>query len=300
MSVDDSLKLVASSTIESLFSSNAVKAPISSFDLLTRVISTGSPPGLLPDSKPAPRFRHTDLSRFERIVEGLSECWELGNISILRDDGPEGGLTIMDVQLGVPSRGQTERPQATPMRRKRKRVVDEDDDSAVGRTQDQEAEESTPEKLEPWRPPPSTLESLSKSMKEVYTLMQQSTAKGKLLAEQVSGPLPLPTIACSSAACGTSSGHLWVASNRFVHISRRRNVQEPEWKVVFTIHRSRWPPSVTASTSVHSSGHTLTLPSATAPTSTHVTLSRPTHSRLQFRPYRLIDRYSMAHKVLVL
>ena len=49
----------------------------------------------------------------------------------------------------------------------------------------QETEESTPEKLVPWKPPPSTIESLNKTMKAVYTLMQQSTAKGKLLAEQV-------------------------------------------------------------------------------------------------------------------
>ena len=91
----------------------------------------------------------------------------------------------MDIKLGVSSDDKGDRLQTSPLRKKRKRVVDEDDDSAAGV---KEEEEETPEaeRTEAWKPPPSTLESLNKTMKEVYALMQHSSAKGKLLAEQVS------------------------------------------------------------------------------------------------------------------
>ena len=178
MSVDDKLKLVASSAVQSLFSTNAVSAPISSFDLLTRVIASSPPPA--PGSPPTRRLRLTDLSQFERILESLSENWEHGRIKVSREDA-DGELTVMDVQLGSTREGPSAQPQSSPVRRKRKRVVDEDDDSAAGRAE----EDETPERPEAWKPPPSTLESLSKTLKEVYNLMQQSTAKGKLLAEQV-------------------------------------------------------------------------------------------------------------------
>ncbi|KAI1792843.1 MT-A70-domain-containing protein [Ganoderma leucocontextum] len=185
MSVEDKLRLVAASALETLFSSRAVTAPISSFDLLTRVIALGpSPPGLFPDHAPAPRFRLIDLARFERILERLSEKWENSKITLSREENGDGGLTVMDVQLGVPLDDQGGRLQTSPVRRKRKRVVDEDDDSAVSVKE----EEATPEVEKPdsWNPPPSTLEGLNKTMKEVYALVQQSSAKGKLLAEQVS------------------------------------------------------------------------------------------------------------------
>ncbi|KAH9943116.1 MT-A70-domain-containing protein [Epithele typhae] len=178
MSIEDKLKVIASTALESLFSRNTVKTPISSFDLLTHVISLGTSPGVVPGSGPSPRFRLVDLARFDRILERLADHWDCGKIVVSRDEDPDGGLTVMDVQLGVVS---TSQPERSPPR-KRKRPVDEDDDSAVGRTQ--EAEESTPEKVVRWSPPPGTLESLNKVMKEVYGLMQQSTAKGKLLAEQ--------------------------------------------------------------------------------------------------------------------
>ena len=81
MSVEDKLKVVASSVLESLFSSHAVTAPISSFDLLTRVVAFGPPPaGLFPDSGPVPRFRLVDLARFERVLERLAEKWDQGTV----------------------------------------------------------------------------------------------------------------------------------------------------------------------------------------------------------------------------
>ncbi|KAI0824607.1 MT-A70-domain-containing protein [Trametes gibbosa] len=180
MSVEDKLGLVASAAIHSIFSKESIATPISSFDLLTRIVASGPPPsGLLPDGVPAPRLRLTDLSRFERIIERLSESWDQGRITLSREEA-DGELTVMDVQLGAPREGPSPRVQTSPVRRKRKRVVDEDDDSAVGRVE----EEETPERIDAWKPPPSTLESLSKTMKEVYNLMQQPTAKGRLLAEQ--------------------------------------------------------------------------------------------------------------------
>ncbi|KAI0370210.1 MT-A70-domain-containing protein [Pilatotrama ljubarskyi] len=179
MSFDDKIKLVVSTALHSLFSTNAVSAPITAFDLLTRVIASPPRSGLLPGTEPVPKLRLTDLSRFERILERLSENWDYGKITLAREDGG-GELTIMDVRLGAAHESPSARGQPSPVRRKRKRVVDEDDDSAAGRVE----EEETPEKVEPWKPPPSTLESLSKTLKEVYNLMQQSTAKGRLLAEQ--------------------------------------------------------------------------------------------------------------------
>ncbi len=187
MSVEDKLKVVASAALGTLFSSHAVTAPISSFDLLTRVVASGPPSGLFPDSEPAPRFRLIDLPRFERILERLSDSWDQGKITLSRDEEADGSLTIMGVQLGAAASGsgQTERSQVSPMKRKRKRVVDEDDDSAAGRAEEEDATPDLKEK-DTWKPPPGTLESLNKTMKEVYALMQLPSAKGRLLAEQVS------------------------------------------------------------------------------------------------------------------
>ncbi|KAL1946687.1 hypothetical protein VTO73DRAFT_14791 [Trametes versicolor] len=181
MTVDDKLKLLVSTAIQSLFSTNAVTAPIASFDLLTRIVASGpSPRGLFPGAGPTPRLRLTDLSRFERILEALSESWDGGKITLSKEE-TDGELTVMEVQLGAAREGPTPRAQSTPVGKKRKRrVVDEDDDSAAERA----AEEETPERAEAWKPPPSTLESLNKTVKEVYNLMQQATAKGRLLAEQ--------------------------------------------------------------------------------------------------------------------
>ncbi|KAM5535699.1 hypothetical protein V8D89_010686 [Ganoderma adspersum] len=183
MSAEDKLRLVAASALETLFSSHAVSAPISSFDLLTRIVALRPPPtGLFPEHPPAPRFRLIDLARLERILERLSEQWDNGKITLSREENGDGGLTVTDVQLGVPSDDQGDRLLTSPVRRKRKRVVDEDDDSAAGVKEEEETAEV--EKLDSWKPPPSTLDSLNKTMKEVYALVQQSSAKGKLLAEQ--------------------------------------------------------------------------------------------------------------------
>ena len=187
MSVEDKLKIVASAALNILFSSHAVTAPISSFDLLTRVVASGPPPaGLFPTSEPAPRFRLVDLARFERILERLADNWDQGTITLSREEESDGSLTVMDVRVGAEASGsgQAERPHTSPMKRKRKRVVDEEEDSAAGGAEEEETTPDLKEK-EAWKPPPTTLESLNKTMKEVYALMQLPSAKGRLLAEQV-------------------------------------------------------------------------------------------------------------------
>ncbi|KAI0068981.1 MT-A70-domain-containing protein [Artomyces pyxidatus] len=166
---DDQLKVVVAHTIFNLFSSAKEHAPVSSLDLLTACISHGTPPGLFDSASPAPALRLSDLSRFETILESLSKQWDHGNLTILRD---EDGVTVMDVQLGsgsnIGARGTG----------KRKRVRDEDADSAAG--SGDEADELSEESQKPV----TTLASLSKELKEVYTLLQRSTTKGRLLAEQ--------------------------------------------------------------------------------------------------------------------
>ncbi|KAI0751425.1 MT-A70-domain-containing protein [Daedaleopsis nitida] len=178
MSVEDKLKVVASSALEYLFSSHAVTTPISSFDLLTRVVaSSPPPPGLVPGSGPAPKFRLIDLARFERILERFAESWNHGKITLSREDDREGGMTIMEVRLGSAASEEPVNASPTAVRRKRKRVVDEDDDSAADGAEEEETPSPDKEKEGAlWRP--------RRTMKEVYESLRQSSAKGKLLAEQ--------------------------------------------------------------------------------------------------------------------
>lgn len=173
---EEQLRTVTASTIHSLVSSGRICAPITSIDLLTTIISTGTPRGLL-DSSPTPSFRLTDLPRFERILEWLSSHWDQGSLSLSRDDN---GLTVMDVHLGSGSKLDAAGASGVgPAGKKRKRVVDEDADSAAG--SGDEADDSYEEITKP----PTALGSLTKELKEVYTVLQKSTARGRLLAEQV-------------------------------------------------------------------------------------------------------------------
>ncbi|KAJ7117362.1 MT-A70-domain-containing protein [Mycena crocata] len=168
MSTD--LKAVAASALYTLFDSGRASAPITSQQLLIRVITAKISPGLLPSTSTAARFRLTDLALFESILEGLSHSWEHGTLSLSRDHGE---LTVMDVSLASPGTtalGESLNP------RKRKRVVDEEADSAAG---DDDAEDPSFDS-----PAPTTLGSLSRELREVYAIMQKGTAKGRLLAEQ--------------------------------------------------------------------------------------------------------------------
>ncbi|TCD71351.1 hypothetical protein EIP91_011122 [Steccherinum ochraceum] len=171
-SKEDKLKLVASSTLRSLFSSQKIETPIPAFDLLARVIAAGPPSGILPDNEKPPTFRLTQQALFNRILEGLSENWDFGKITTYREG--EGNLTVLEVRLGESSSSL----KATTPARKRKRIVDEDADSAAGNADEEE------DGVKFKDPAPSTLDSLSKDMREVYSLLQRGTARGRLLAEQ--------------------------------------------------------------------------------------------------------------------
>ena len=181
MSSDEKLKIIVSSALNTLFSSGRIKAPVSSFDLLANVISLGPPKnGLLPGPSPPPSLRLTDLSRFEHVLECLSQDWDHGKI-VLSRDGQAGEVTVLDVQLGQTSKCQAVTGGASAHGKKRKRVVDEDADSAAGVPEEEPSEDVGCKKAMP-----SALDSLSKDMREVYSLMQRGTTKGRLLAEQVS------------------------------------------------------------------------------------------------------------------
>ncbi|KAF7355099.1 MT-A70-domain-containing protein [Mycena sanguinolenta] len=157
----DALKVVAASALYSLFSSGKASAPITAMQLLIRDYS--------PNTSTAPRFRLTDLARFEAILESFSPTWEHGTLSWSRENGE---LTVMEVSLGVTQTalGESLNP------RKRKRVIDEEADSAAG---DDDAEDNSLELSAP-----TALGSYSKELREVYALMRKGTAKGRLLAEQ--------------------------------------------------------------------------------------------------------------------
>jgi len=68
--------------------------------------------------------------------------------------------------------------------RKRKRVVDEDADSAAGNDNDDDDEEEE-EDIGMGGSQSSTLTNLTNQLREVYAILQKSTARGRLLAEQV-------------------------------------------------------------------------------------------------------------------
>lgn len=177
---DDELRVVATAALHSLVNSGKLSLPLSLMDLLAQVVAFKVPAGLLPNPSSKARFKLTDKSRFESVLQDLSHTWDQGTLSLSRENGR---LTIMDISLdaghfhqafaGLEGRsGDALNP------RKRKRVIDEDADSAAG---DDDAEDLL-EDIVSQRA--TTLGSLSKELREVYSLLQKSTARGRLLAEQ--------------------------------------------------------------------------------------------------------------------
>ena len=231
--------------------------PVSSLDLLTHVMTTKIPSGLLPNDKPTPRFRLTDLAKFERIIEDLARTWEDGRISYSRDknDGGTGAMTVWEVQLGVKAFGLSAAGQAG-MREdgtfqgfehgalgKRKRIVDEDADSVSGAgdagdedddiyKEDIGSSAATSQivgigaEFEPTSGESgngmegraiTSLGSLSKELREVYSLVQRGTAKGRLLAEQVraySRPCIVHILLVRSSSPQGKTSSLYVPTSR--------------------------------------------------------------------------------------
>ncbi|TFK27045.1 m6a methyltransferase [Coprinopsis marcescibilis] len=199
-------------------------------ELLTHVMTTKLPPGLFLNNARPPKLKLTDLKKFERIVEDLARTWEGGRISYSRErvfsgesssgsNRPdEESMMIWEVTLGVKAFGLTEGWSGTDTLEdssagvggglgKRKRVVDEDADSAAGNEEDEDdiyQEEVRKTKgarqtvgvgveFEPATEgasgrATSSLGSLSKDLREVYSILQRGTAKGRLLAEQFRSP----------------------------------------------------------------------------------------------------------------
>lgn len=165
-----------SSAIRSLFSSRVVTTPISSLSLLGRVIAS---------SRKAPLLRLYELHRFEAILEALSQPqgWEHGTITLLKNMS---GFVVMNVILvkklaQVPYDGNS--TLFNPKKRKRP-PVDEEAESREGSEHGHSSLEE--EEIRPPKPTVSSLSNLSEEMKEIYEILQKPTAKGRLLAEQVS------------------------------------------------------------------------------------------------------------------
>lgn len=168
---DDELQPFVSDILYNLFSANKSLCPISSLNLLLRIIQ---------HSKERPILRLTELPRFNAILTSLSTHWDKGSLCIAQEGDQ---VTVVDVLLS------TGRPKETLgdsflNSRKRKRVIDEEADSAAGDENEEEEEEAFPHESQKhlW----STLANLSKEQREVYAMVQRGTAKGRLLAEEVS------------------------------------------------------------------------------------------------------------------
>ncbi len=171
---DEQFRTLVSDTLYTLFSSSKIHTPVGSLELLSSALTANL--GSIPSDSTTPskpKFRLTERSRFECAIEALAKHWERGTISAIRDDS---GVTVTDVHLGSSSSAEP----TTRVIGKRKRVRDEDADSAAG--SGDEAEDAYEEDAQK---PCTTLANLSKELKEVYAFLQRSTAKGRLLAEQV-------------------------------------------------------------------------------------------------------------------
>src|SRR4051812_4968931 len=154
--VSEELKHSASYSLRALFGDGSVETPINTIDLLGKIIARGPvPPAHM-------TFRLTDLRKLEAILAGFSAHWDAGTIELIRDAN---GTSVTRVVI--------DSPDCAPRSRKRKRLVDEDADSA---------EEDAPS--EPVNEKDDTISSrgsngLSKEMHEIYAFLQKGTAKGR-------------------------------------------------------------------------------------------------------------------------
>jgi mRNA (2'-O-methyladenosine-N6-)-methyltransferase len=169
MMADDHFAVAISSALRDAFASGKISTPISTMDLLLSLIASKA----TVESGSHTVLRLTDLQRLEPVLKNLSSRWEHGTLALSRQNG---ALTIMDIHL-VNANAERAHP------RKRKRApVDEEADSATGDGLDGHSSRSISRS-----PPPSTtpLGCLSKDLREVYAILQKSTARGRLLAERV-------------------------------------------------------------------------------------------------------------------
>ena len=173
MSVDDELRILVAAALHSLVNNKSIVLPLSSMDLLAHVITFSPPVGLFPPGAPYARLRLTDLRKFERILDTLTRTWDQGTLTIARN-GEDGPLSVIDITLQTTGSSAN----ATFTARKRKRQVDEEDDSAAGTDEEVEREEHTAVVQ-------NQLSNVSKEMREAFTIILKGTARGRLVAEQV-------------------------------------------------------------------------------------------------------------------
>lgn len=175
---DDELSLLVSTSLQTLMSSGRISTPLTSMNFLLALISfraSTSASGLK-----IPRL--SDLPRIEKVLEVFSSNWEHGSILLSREGGE---LIITDVHFGTP------RASVLNLRKRKRAPIDEDADSAAGDNPD-ETSSSNGDNDSPGVNTP--LGSLSKDLREVYAILQKSTAKGRLLAERVCALLYLCTV----------------------------------------------------------------------------------------------------------
>ncbi|KIY72891.1 MT-A70-domain-containing protein [Cylindrobasidium torrendii FP15055 ss-10] len=165
--MDDACKLIVIAALRHFLSSDKISTPVSSTDLLSLVVAFTPPAGLV-SGQTLPRLRLTDLARFEGILESLCTTWEDGTIRCTRENDE---LIVLELSLTPAA--------ISAANRKRKRVVDEEADSAAGSD-----EYGTPGQDDNPAAAATPLSALNKEQREVFTLIQKSTAKGKLLAER--------------------------------------------------------------------------------------------------------------------
>ena len=180
----ESLKQLVQTALKSLVQQHSPCMPISSLDLLAHIVSTTHS-----------TLRLTDLALFERVLEDLSKTWTEGRIALARTSS---SMTIWDISIHTRSLslvGAGLIPQHTngsgggdSVGRKRKRVIDEDADSAEEEEylegDDDESQTLAAGASGTGRGGTTSLQSLSDDLKEVYVILQRSTARGRLLAEQ--------------------------------------------------------------------------------------------------------------------
>ena len=160
-SVSDDLKLAASLSLQQLVNNGKLYMPISASHLLRKLVALGP----LPPSTTS--LRLTDLHKLEAILEEFAVQWDVGALSIIRDDNE---VSLIHASCNA---------SCLPPSKKRKREpeIDEDADSAEENESKSETQARTLSTI--------PMSGLSMETREIYGLLQKGTARGRLLAEQV-------------------------------------------------------------------------------------------------------------------
>ena len=180
----DALRESTSNSLRAFLASNNIHFPIDSFDLLRLLLAF-----IATSDATSPHLRLTDIGHFESYLEHWARHWEFGTLVVVRDDDPiygygKGGLSVVAAQL---------HPEGH-YSRKRKRG---EEDIKTGKRPPLSLSIvkhltrlylDTPAATEPRLPLAATMVGMSKADRTAFSLLSESTAKSRLLAEQV--PIP--------------------------------------------------------------------------------------------------------------